>query len=575
MDGCPQSSDSQSDHGRRGRHSSEFRIPTVDTMKHGSTTMLARWIIPVLLVTGCAEEAEIPVYRLVPVETRDIVLSAEAAGTIEPVTTIEVKSKASGEIIEIAVETGDRVVRGDLLVRVDQRVARNALTQAEADFEVSEAQLDNARAQFERSEALHATQYISDEEFETARLTYANARASLVRSQRSLEDARIAFEDTEVRAPAAGIVLSRNVEIGSVIQSASQNVSGGSVLLRMADLDTVQVRTLVDETDIGKLSPGLPVTIMVDAYPDREFTGSVLKIEPEALEQQNVVMFPVLVRIGNEEGLLRSGMSCEVEIHLGSRTGVLAVTNAALRTDGDVASAAQVLGLDMDAVREQLAAGSASRTGAAGGRSPPRQQADSAGAPETMSSGPTAVAGGETITFRDREITLPEGLTVAEVQPVLESLQSGGFQSLTDEDRAIMARLREAGGFGGQRPGGAGGQRPGREGGQRPTPEGNPAAEAGNNADPEPVRRASITDLSGRYIVFVTRDGAPTAVRIRTGLTDMDYSEVLSGLVASDSVLVLPSAALVQSQQDLQERIQQRTGGALPGVSGGGRPPGR
>ncbi|MBT8478464.1 MAG: efflux RND transporter periplasmic adaptor subunit [Gemmatimonadetes bacterium] len=519
-------------------------------MKHLATATLARSTILALLVAGCADEVEIPVYRLVPVETRDIVLSAEAAGTIEPVTTIEVKSKASGEIIEIAVETGDRVVRGDLLVRVDQRVARNALTQAEADLEVSEAQLDNARAQFERSEALHATEYISDEEYETARLTVANARASLVRSQRGLEDARISFEDTEVRAPAAGIVLSRSVEVGSVIQSASQNVSGGSVLLRMADLDTVQVRTLVDETDIGKLSAGLPVTITVDAYPGRDFTGSVLKIEPEALEQQNVVMFPVLVRIGNEEGLLRSGMSCEVEIHLGSREGVVAVPNAALRTDTDVGSASQVLGLDMDTVREQLAAGSASRPRVSG-----------AGRP----------AGGETITFRDREITLPAGLTVAEVQPVLDKLQSGGFQSLTDEDRAVMARLREASGFGGQRPGG---QPPGREGGQRP--EGAPPGEADNDADPEPVRRAAIADLSGRYIVFVMRDGVPTAVRIRTGLTDMDYSEVLSGLVASDSVLVLPSAALVQSQQELQERIQQRTGGAMPGVSGGGgRPPGR
>jgi HlyD family secretion protein len=268
-------------------------------MRHRAIATLVRLTVFVTLVAGCAEEAEIPVYRLVPVETRDIVLSAEAAGTIEPVTTIEVKSKASGEIIEIAVETGDRVIRGDLLVRVDQRVARNALTQAEADLEVSHAQLDNSRAQFERSEALHATQYISDEEFEAARLSVANAKASLVRAERNLEDSRIAFEDTEVRAPAAGVVLSRNVEVGSVIQSASQNVSGGSVLLRMADLDTMQVRTLVDETDIGKLSPGLPVSITVDAYPGRNFSGSVLKIEPEALEQQNVVMFPLLVRIGN------------------------------------------------------------------------------------------------------------------------------------------------------------------------------------------------------------------------------------------------------------------------------------
>lgn len=544
-----------------------LRIPTVVAMTFRATAKLARSSVLLLLVAGCAEEVEIPVYRLVPLETRDIVLSAEAAGTIEPVTTMEVKSKASGEIIEIAVETGDRVVRGDLLVRVDQRVARNALTQSEADLEVSEAQLDNARAQFERSEALHATQYISDEEYEAARLALANARASLVRAERNLEDARISFEDTEVRAPAAGVVLSRNVEVGSVIQSASQNVSGGSVLLRMADLDTVQVRTLVDETDIGKLSAGLPVTITVDAYPGRDFMGSVLKIEPEALEQQNVVMFPVLVRIGNQEGLLRSGMSCEVEIHLGSAEGVLAVPNAALRTDGDVASAAQVLGLDMTVVREQLEARPGSRPSA------------------TPSGQPAASAGGETITFRDREITLPEGLTAAEVQPVLDKIRSGGFQSMTEEDRAIMARVREAGGMGGQRagglrPGGAGGQRPGGAPGQ-PAGAGVPDAaaspgEAGADDEDVPVGRTTITDLAGRYVVFVMRDGVPTAVRIRTGLTDMDYSEVLSGLMASDSVLVLPSAALVQSQQELQQRIQERTGGALPGMTGGGaRPPGR
>ncbi|MGB5673564.1 MAG: HlyD family efflux transporter periplasmic adaptor subunit, partial [Gemmatimonadota bacterium] len=367
--------------------------------------------------------------------------------------------------------------------------------------------------------------------------------------------------------------LSRNVEVGSVIQSASQNVSGGSVLLRMADLDTVQVRTLVDETDIGKLSAGLPVTITVDAYPGQDFRGSVLKIEPEALEQQNVVMFPVLVRIGNEEGLLRSGMSCEVEIHLGSSKGVLAVPNAALRTDGDVASAAQVLGLDMTVVREQLEARPGSRPSAA------------------PSGQPAATAGGETITFRDREITLPEGLTAAEVQPVLDKIQSGGFQSMTEEDRAIMARVRDAGGMGGQRaggqrPAGAGGQRPGGAGGQRPGgaagqptqagASGAAPAEDGAEAEAAPVGRTTITDLAGRYVVFVMRDGVPTAVRIRTGLTDMDYSEVLSGLTASDSVLVLPSAALVQSQQELQDRIEQRTGGAMPGMTGGGgRPPGR
>src|SRR5918997_6939674 len=118
----------------------------------------------------------------------------------------------------------------------------------------------------------------------------------------------------------------------------------------MADLNLVQVRTLVDETDIGKIQVGQLATVTVDAYPARPFQGSVLKIEPQAQTEQNVTMFPVLVRIDNREGLLRPGMNAEVEIHIGRRSNVLAVPNAALRTQRDVGSAAQVLGLNPEEV---------------------------------------------------------------------------------------------------------------------------------------------------------------------------------------------------------------------------------
>ena len=118
----------------------------------------------------------------------------------------------------------------------------------------------------------------------------------------------------------------------------------------------MQVRTLVDETDIGKVQPGLAATVTVDAYPSRPFEGEVLKIEPQAEVQQNVTMFPVLVRIQNRDGLLKPGMNTEVEIHVGRRESVLALPNAALRTQRDVASAAQVLGLDPEDVQKQIAA---------------------------------------------------------------------------------------------------------------------------------------------------------------------------------------------------------------------------
>ena len=118
-------------------------------------------------------------------------------------------------------------------------------------------------------------------------------------------------------APITGTIIEKTVERGQVISSPTSDVGGGTVLLKMADLNLVQVRTLVDETDIGKIQAGQRATVTVDAYPNRPFEGTVLKIEPQAETEQNVTMFPVLVRIENRNGLLRPGMNAEVEIHVG------------------------------------------------------------------------------------------------------------------------------------------------------------------------------------------------------------------------------------------------------------------
>jgi HlyD family secretion protein len=480
---------------------------------------------------ACGDEVPLPVYQAVPVTTRDIVVSASAAGAIEPITTVEVKSKASGEITEVLVETGDAVRPGQRLIRVDPRVPQNALTQAEADLEVAKAQLANAESQLRRSEELFRTQSITEQEYDNARLAAANARAQLVRAQRSLEDAKISFEDTDVRAPISGVIIERNVEIGTVISSATSNVGGGTVLLRMANLDTVQVRALVDETDVGKIQPGMEVSILVDAYPNRPFQGRVLKIEPLAITQQNVTMFPVLVRIANREGLLKPGMNAEVEMHVGDRRGVLAVPNGALRTQRDVASAATVLGLDPEAVSEQLA----QAREAAGG------QASMGGTTARDSTAPNVYR-----TRDGREITLPEGITAQQVDAIFAKMRNGGPAALSEADRAVFQQLRGAMGGGGF--GGGGGQ----------------------------ARSQTQALFGGTYIVFVLRDGTPTPVQIETGLTDLDYSEVRSGLTAQDTVLVLPSASLVEAQEEMRARLAGRT--AVPGMqrtsTTSGPPPG-
>lgn len=508
-------------------------------MKHLRFVRRPAPLIAIALLAGCEEEVEAPVYQLVPVAERDIIVSVSAAGTVEPIKTIEVKSKASGEIMDVRVETGDVVRRGDLLVSVDPRIPRNAVVQAEAELDVAKAQLANAESQLRRAEALYATQSITEQEWENARLQRANANAQLVRAQRSREDAKIAFEDTDVRAPAAGVILERNVEIGSVISSATQQVGGGTVLLKMANLDTVQIRALVDETDIGKVNPGLEITITVDAYPNQPFSGNVLKIEPQAVEQQNVTMFPVLVRIPNQGNLLRPGMNSEVEIHIGSRERVLAIPNAALRTERDISSAASVLGLEIDVVQQQLAAAR---------EAPGAERRSSLGGATASRDGGSD--GGSTVEFGGRTVRLPDGLTREMVQPILDKMgHSGGpqaFQTLSQQDRSILTRVMRAAGGGGGGRGNMGGGR--RRGGGRP--------QSGN------------FQFGGEFIVFVMTETGPEARPIRTGLTDLDYAQVMSGLSPGDQVLILPSASLVQSQREFQERMSRYVGRGIPGFGG-------
>jgi HlyD family secretion protein len=443
-----------------------------------------------ILFVACKKGTPPVTYQAVPVERRNIVVSAQASGAIQPDTTVEVKSKASGEILQLMAETGQVVQRGSPLVRIDPRNARNALAQAQADLDVARAKLTNATSQKKRSDELFKSQSITEQEHEQAILDFADAKSQVVRAQVAVDNARIQLEDTDVRAPITGTILEKDVERGTVIASATTNVSGGTTLMKMANLNQVQVRALVDETDIGKLQPGQQTTVTVDAYPQRPFSGTVLKIEPQAQTEQNVTMFPVLIRIDNKEGLLRPGMNAEVEVHVGRRDDVLAVPNAALRTQRDVGSAAQVLGLSAEDVQKQLAAaqsaGATPRPAAVGDSTAP---ADSAGH-ASMGASPT-------------------GATAAGGAPNSSARRGSGARS----------------------------------------------------------RRGQPQGVGSQYIVFVSGNGRPEPVWVRTGLTDMDYSEVLQGLTPSDSVLVLPSASLVQSQQDMRERFTRATGGgAVPGM---------
>lgn len=307
--------------------------------------------------TGCRESAAVEADSgsdVALAELRTLDIRAEAAGQIEPIRIVEVKSKASGEILQIHVETGDFVERGALLAEVDPRDVRNALAQAEADLEVARARLATAEAQRRRSEELRAANVITEQEFENTEFEVANARSQFVKAQTNLELARERMSDVTIRAPLDGTIIQKSVEVGQIIQSASQNISGGTTLFQMADLTEMQVRTLVDETDIGQIKAGLPAQVTVEAYPNRTFAGTVLKIEPQAVVEQNVTMFPVLVRLDNPDGLLKPGMNAEVQVLIARRDDVVAVPNAAIVAMRDAMAAGAVLGLDEEKMRAAM-----------------------------------------------------------------------------------------------------------------------------------------------------------------------------------------------------------------------------
>lgn len=500
------------------------------------------WLVSAVALAGCEQAGQVSapdVYDSAAVETRDIEVTVDAAGVIEPESTVEVKSKASGEVLRVHAETGDVVEAGNLLVEIDQRTPRNRLSETEAALVAAQARRQIAQTQMERAASLFKSQTLTQADYEQTQLEFANAESQVVSTTVAVENARITLEDTAVRAPITGTIIEKSVEPGIVITSPTQAVSGGTVLMKMADLTSVQVRTRVDETDIGKIRPGMRTRVTVAAYPNQPFDGEVLKVEPQAIVEQNVTMFAVLIKIVNRGGLLKPGMNAEVQIQIASREGVPAVPTAALRADSDVTLTAAMLGLPEQQLREELW-------------------------PEGA---PQLAAAKNVVSIGGREVELPAGVDPAQLTALMEKRRSG--QELTAEERTLMRTVfQQAGGnFGGGGGGFGGGGPPG--GGP---PGGGPPGGFGgggffvSGASPAARPAANVTDyqFGGDYWVIALRGDQTVPVAVKTGLTDLEYSEIVAGLEPGDRVLLLPSASLYEQQERLQEFINQRFGATTP-----------
>ncbi|HUQ82235.1 MAG TPA: efflux RND transporter periplasmic adaptor subunit [Gemmatimonadaceae bacterium] len=558
------------------------------------------------------------------IERRDIVVDASATGAVEPINVVEVKSKASGQITQMPVETGTMVKPGDLIVQLDTRDVKNQWDQSNADVQAAEAKLQVSDAQKKRSDDLFQSRIITAQEHETAALDFANAKAQLVRARTNLDISQQRLEDATVRAPINGTVIEKTVSLGQVITSGTSSLGGGTTLIKMADLTKVRVRALVTEADIGTIAAGLNATVTVDAYPDRPFRGTVEKIEPQAVVQQSVTMFPVLITISNLEGLLKPGMNGEVSILIDRRDNVLAVPNDAVRNMREAATAAAALGLNPDSVQAQIRSQMASMGGGMGGSrqggpgggnggangapAAPAGAAPAGGAPN-VSRGEVMLAtndqggqqpdgrqrgfgGGQMPEVTDKECDAVKAAfakhpdTEQKLAALRTRVQSGelDFQAMRAESQKVYeaagvdariagaCRMRDR-----QRAGGDSGQRGGRQsanGAQR----GNAAAQNDRGFVPErgggvstPVQAGEFPSRRARpSLVFVAENGTYVPRIVRLGVGNFDYTEVVSGIKEGEHVALLAAAAMQAKREEQNNRM--RNMGGLPGMTGGARP---
>jgi HlyD family secretion protein len=490
-------------------------------MKQGSIAVVVLVALTaVYATTREPQTADAMTIEFEVVERRSMEVTAEAAGLIEPIRLVEVKSKASGEIIRLNVETGDAVRRGDLLGQVDPRDVRNAHAQADADLVVAEARFNTSVSQRRRAEELRSANVITEQEFESAKLEEANGHAQLVKARVNLELAAERLNDVTIRAPIDGVIIRRDVEEGAIIQSASQNISGGTTIFVMADLQEMQVRTLVSETDLGKIQPGMSARVAVEAFPGRVFPGTVTKIEPQAVVEQNVTMFPVLVHLSNHDGALKPGMNSEVIVEVARREDAIAIPNAAVVGTRDAVAAASLFGINEDQMRAMM------RQGAQGGQGGQSQN----GQPQAA-----------------------EGAAPAGAAPAATAQGAPGGDAAGASRQGGQAGAQVA-----TRQGGQGGPPAGvnRQAGSQGGAGGMARGNRGGNQDARPG------------LVFVRTETGIEPRSVMLGVNDWDYTEVLRGVEPGEQVILISVARLQQQQQDMLNRMRSNTS-IIPGSGGG------
>jgi HlyD family secretion protein len=344
-------------------------------------------LVLVLLVAGGLIAAthggtKIDAAKLQKVEKGDLAKSVVATGKVTPITKVEVKSKASGIVKKLLVDSGDRVKKGQLLAQLDKeeieaqveqsraavQAAEASLTSSEADFERAKVDAEGPdvpllKRAYERATGMAKAGVVSTSALEDAQKNYELAlnkqnvskaqatvlKAKIAQSQGQLAQDRANLKQleeqlsyTDIESPIDGVVLSRDVEMGDAVSSILVLGSSATLVMTLGDTSQVYVKGKVDESDIGKVYLGQPARIKVESFKDKTFNGVVTKISPMGVEKDNVTTFEVRVSINNPGGELKAEMTANAEIILEEHKAVLQIPEGAVIYDKDKKASVEV-----------------------------------------------------------------------------------------------------------------------------------------------------------------------------------------------------------------------------------------
>ncbi len=320
--------------------------------------------------------------KIASVEKGDLARVVVATGKIQPLSKVEVKSKASGIVKKLYVDYGDRVKQGEVLADLDKVQLEASVRAAEANYQAAQAALDSSKAQLERNKVdaegpdvpylklnmeraqkMYQDGVMSKSLVEDAEKNYqlalnkqvssqrnlavskaeiAKADAQMAQAKAALENAEEDLRNSTIVSPIDGLVLSRDVNVGDAVSSILVLGSQATLIMTLGDISEVYVQGKVDEADIGKVFLNQPARIVVESFKDKKFTGKVTKISPMGKEKDNVTTFEVRVSISNPTGELKANMTANAEVILEEKKNVLMVPEAALIYDKDRAASVEI-----------------------------------------------------------------------------------------------------------------------------------------------------------------------------------------------------------------------------------------